>query len=130
MKKIIILALSILLLTPMAWAGGSYALNHGFNAKHTPLLSAPAKVKAGQPFVVEIHVGEKQHPSLVDHHVEWLQLYAGEMLLAHVQLTPTMTLPNLSLTVMLEESADLKVVEAPNHSAGWVSKTVHVEVVK
>ncbi len=130
MIKVIVLALSLLLLAPIAQAGGAYDLHHDFNAKHTPQLSAPAKVKAGQSFVVKIHVGEKQHPSLVDHHVEWVQLYAGAMLLAHVQLTPTMTLPNLSLTVMLEESADLKVVEAPNHSAGWVSKTVHVEVVK
>ena len=109
---------------------GPYALHHEQNAKHTPVVVAPATVKAGEPFEVTIKTGDKQHPSLVEHHVEWIQLYAGDTLLAHVQLTPTMTLPNITLTVMLKHSADLKAVEAPNHSSGWVSKAVHVTVTK
>jgi len=105
-----------------------YSLNRDLNAKHTPVISAPDTVKAGEPFEVTIKVGAKQHPSLVEHHVEWIQLYADETLIAHVQLTPSMTLPNIKLTVMLEHSADLKVVEAPNHSSGWVSKAKHIVV--
>lgn len=117
--------------TSQAEAGASpYALQHETDAKHTPVVSAPAKVKAGEPFEVTINIGAKQHPSLVEHHVEWIQLYADEALIAHVQLAPTLTLPNVTLTVVLEHSADLKAVEAPNHATGWVSQPVHVRVVK
>lgn len=47
-----------------------YALQHETDAKHTPVISAPAEVKVGVPFAVTIKADAEQHPSLVDHLVE------------------------------------------------------------
>ena len=37
------------------------------------------------------------------HHIQWVELYAGENFLARVALTPDYTKANATLTVVLEE---------------------------
>ena len=44
---------------------------------HVPVITAPEKVKAGEPFDVEIVVGKKIHPMQPDHWIEHLQLNIG-----------------------------------------------------
>ena len=44
---------------------------------HVPVIRAPEKVKAGEPFEVEILVGKKTHPMGPDHWIEHLQLNIG-----------------------------------------------------
>ena len=89
------------------------------DAKHTPVITAPAKVNAGEPFEVTITVGEKMHPSKADHMIQWIALYADEVLLAHVTLSPVVTIPVVTVTVSLQESVTLRALSQPNHSAPW-----------
>ncbi len=44
---------------------------------HVPVITAPAKVKAGEPFDVEIGVGRIMHPMHPDHWIEHVQLNIG-----------------------------------------------------
>ena len=46
----------------------------GLEMKHVPVISAPAKVKAGEPFDVDVVVGETVHPMGPSHWIEYLQL--------------------------------------------------------
>lgn len=44
---------------------------------HAPVISAPAKVKAGEPFTVEVSVGEVVHPMGQSHWIEFITLEIG-----------------------------------------------------
>ena len=46
----------------------------GLEKKHVPVFSAPAKVKAGEPFDVDVVIGEIEHPMGPSHWIEYLQL--------------------------------------------------------
>lgn len=44
--------------------------------KHVPVIVAPATVKAGEKFVVELSVGKEiAHPNTTEHHIRWIKLY-------------------------------------------------------
>ena len=39
--------------------------------KHVPIIDAPSKVKAGEPFMVTVQVGKiVAHPNTVEHHIK------------------------------------------------------------
>jgi len=113
----------VLALAPAAAAAGPFdALQTEANAVHTPVITAPAQVKAGEPFDVTITVGEKPHPSETGHFVRYIALYADDVELARTDLTPTLTVPRVTYRVQLQHSATLRALEAPNHSAAWVAE--------
>lgn len=44
--------------------------------KHVPVIEAPEKVKAGEPFEVCLSVGKEiPHPNKPDHFISWIQLF-------------------------------------------------------
>ena len=44
--------------------------------KHVPVITAPATVKAGESFDVEIAVGKEiPHPNTAQHHICWIALH-------------------------------------------------------
>ena len=44
--------------------------------KHVPVIVAPAAVKAGEKFVVEVSVGKEiAHPNTTEHHIRSIRLY-------------------------------------------------------
>jgi superoxide reductase len=45
--------------------------------KHGPVIKAPDRVKAGEPFTVEISVGEELHPMGPSHWIEFIALDIG-----------------------------------------------------
>jgi len=132
MKKIIFAVwvfLAVLSLPFLSsWAADPFSsIHHEANPAHTPVISAPDSVKAGEPFTVTVTVGQTPHPSLPEHSVQWIGLYAGDVELARITLTPVMTRPVVTFTVVLEESTTLRALEQPNHSAAWeASKTINV----
>jgi superoxide reductase len=44
---------------------------------HVPFITAPAKVTAGEPFKVEVSVGEVLHPMVPSHWIEFIELNIG-----------------------------------------------------
>jgi superoxide reductase len=105
-----------------AQASGPFSeIKKGQDPKHTPVIDAPETVKAGESFKVTVKVGKTMHPSDVGHSIHWIELYAGEVELARASFTPTVTLPVVTFTIVLDESTTLRALSQPNHSAAWES---------
>src|SRR5512136_451786 len=49
----------------------------GLEKSHAPVLTAPAAVKAGEPFSVEISIGEHLHDMGPAHWIEYVELSLG-----------------------------------------------------
>jgi superoxide reductase len=97
-------------------------LRKSFDAKHTPKISAPEKVKRGEWFDVTITIGEGgEHPSLSEHFVRYIALYINTAEIARVYLHPVYSYPKVTFTIALDEGGSLRAVEEPTHSAAWES---------
>jgi superoxide reductase len=104
-------------------------LKTGHDPKHTPKITAPDKVKAGEWFDVTVEVGdEARHPSLVEHHVRSITIYKDDVEIARAYLHPVFSTPKVTFTIRLEQSAKIRAMEEPTHTAQWeASKSVTVE---
>jgi superoxide reductase len=49
----------------------------GLEKKHSPVIKALEKVKAGEPFAVDVVIGEIVHPMGPTHWIEYLQMNIG-----------------------------------------------------
>ncbi len=73
---------------------------------HAPFISAPAKVKAGEPFVVEVSVGENLHVMGPTHWIEYIELSIGNEPAGMVTLQSKGYLkPRAAFTVVLAKDA-------------------------
>ncbi len=69
---------------------------------HAPVFNAPTTVKAGEPFVVEVSVGETLHPMGPSHWIEYIELSIGNEPAGRADLQPRGYLkPKVSFTVVL-----------------------------
>jgi superoxide reductase len=92
--------------------------------KHTPLIETPDKVKAGQAFAATIKVGGidgVEHPNVLGHWINSVSLYAGDRPLARVEFAPAVSQPQATLSLILEQSATLRVVASCNMHGVWQS---------
>ena len=97
-------------------------LHSSYDAKHTPKLSAPDKVKRGEWFEVSVAVGAGgEHPSLSEHHIRYIALYKDTAEIARVYLHPVYSAPLVTFTIALDESVTLRALAEPTHSAAWES---------
>ena len=91
--------------------------------KHTPKITAPDKVKAGEWFDVTIAVGEGAvHPSMDTHFVRYIALYNGDDEISRTYLHPVFSQPKVTYTIRLKHSTTLRAMEEANHTAGWISE--------
>ncbi len=94
---------------------------------HTPKINAPDKVKAGEPFTVEISVGP--HPNTVQHSIRYIEVFFKEdgrvfnpITIAKIELTPEYAEPNVTLTLKLRKSGILYAVEYCNLHGLWEAR--------
>jgi superoxide reductase len=127
--------LSALALWPVAWAGQEEQftpefreVRSSYDAKHTPLLTAPASVKRGSWFDVSVSVGAGgEHPSLSEHHIRYIALYKDSAEIARIYLHPVFSAPKVTFTIALDEGGTLRALAEPTHSAAWeASKKITV----
>lgn len=60
-----------------------------FIDRHSPFVHCEAKAKAGEKFSVQVKMGDEYtHPDDFDHHIQYLQLWNGETLLAQTNYQP------------------------------------------
>jgi len=104
--------------------------------KHTPHIEAPERVKAGEEFEVTIVVGkEVPHPNTVEHHIKWIQVYAGEdgrshnpIHVATFDFGPAYGEPKVTFSMRLKKSSTLWAVGYCNLHGLWEnSKRIEVE---
>jgi superoxide reductase len=100
--------------------------------KHVPIIEAPAKVKANEPFTVKIKVGGidgVEHPNTLSHWINWVALYAGDRWIGRAAFAPEMTDSYVvTFNVTLSESATLRAREFCNLHGTWEGKTKKVTV--
>jgi superoxide reductase len=93
-----------------------------YDVKHTPRIVAPDSVKRGDWFDVTVSVGAGgQHPSLQEHFVRYIALYKDDVEISRVYLHPVYSMPKVTFTIALDEGGTLRAVEAPTHSAEWIT---------
>jgi superoxide reductase len=73
---------------------------------HAPVITAPGKVKAGEPFTVEVSVGEILHPMGETHWIEFIALNIGNEPAGRIDFQPKGYLkPRATFTVTLTKDA-------------------------
>ena len=73
---------------------------------HAPAISAPASVKAGEPFAVEVSVGENVHVMGPSHWIEYIELAIGNEPAGRIDLQPKGYLkPKVTFMVTLPKEA-------------------------
>ena len=96
--------------------------------KHTPVVEAPKEVKSGEWFDVRVIVGKDiAHPNTKEHWIEYVELWAGDFLVARADLQPERAASEVVFRVRLEEPVGLKAYAYCNLHGLWQSEEVKVE---
>ncbi|MFB0563471.1 MAG: class II SORL domain-containing protein [Candidatus Lokiarchaeia archaeon] len=93
--------------------------------KHTPVITAPDSVKANEPFSVSVKVGGiegVEHPNMLGHWINWVELYAGERFLGRAEFAPTVASPEATFHIVLEGPTELRIIDSCNLHGLWESK--------
>jgi len=91
---------------------------------HTPKITAPDTVTAGQPFEVRVTVGP--HPNTVEHSIRRIEVYLHEesrpfnpVFLTAVNLVPIYCEPDIRLNLKLNKGGTIYAVEYCNLHGLW-----------
>ena len=100
--------------------------------KHVPVIEAPEKVKAKEPFIVKVKVGGidgVEHPNTLGHWINWLVIYAGDRLISRIEFAPEVSDGYvLKLNIALNETATLRAQAFCNLHGVWEGKAKKVAV--
>ncbi len=100
--------------------------------KHVPVISAPEKAKAKEPFAVRIKIGGIdgiEHPNTLGHWINWVELYAGERLVSRVEFAPELSDGYVvTVNVALNETAMLRARGYCNLHGVWEGRERQVIV--
>lgn len=100
--------------------------------KHVPLIKAPEKVKPKEPFKVKVKIGGiggVEHPNMLGHWINWVELYAGERLISRIEFAPEISDGYIvKLSAILNESTILKARGYCNLHGVWEGQTKKVMV--
>ena len=100
--------------------------------KHVPVISAPEKAKAKEPFAVRIKIGgidRIEHPNTLGHWINWVELYAGERLVSRVEFAPELSDGYVvTVNVALNETATLRARGYCNLHGVWEGRERQVVV--
>ena len=89
--------------------------------KHTPVITAPDAVEAGECFEVTVEVGKLMaHPNEIGHFIEYIDLYAGWNYLTRLDLTAVTVCPVLKACVSLDRDVGpLRAFTRCNMHGAW-----------
>lgn len=94
--------------------------------KHVPIIEAPEEARAKVPFAVKVKVGGidgVEHPNILGHWINWVEIYAGERLISRFGFAPELCdgyVVNLNVT--LNESTTLRARAFCNLHGVWEGK--------
>ncbi len=87
--------------------------------KHSPKITVEGPMKAGEPAKVTVAVGRAMHPMEAKHHINWIELYAGDQKIARVDLVPEVSKPVVTFMVVLSGPTTLRALEECNLHGVW-----------
>jgi superoxide reductase len=91
---------------------------------HLPVITAPERVAKGHCFEVQVHVGkEMEHLNDPGHSIQFIELYADEILLNRVQMISLMTRPRIRVHIVLQGPCrELKALAYCNRHGLWLGR--------
>lgn len=100
--------------------------------KHVPVIESPEAVKANEPFIVKVKVSGIdgfEHPNVLGHWINWVELYAGERLISRVEFAPGMCNGyTVTVSVTLNETSKLRARGFCNLHGVWEGQEKEVRV--
>ena len=94
-----------------------FAASNDFEKKHTPFITLEPM---GDKVLVNVEVGhEVAHPNGTDHYITSIELYAGMVPIAKLDLSPELTDPRFCVPVSLPAGTILRAVEHCNLHGWW-----------
>jgi superoxide reductase len=94
-----------------------FAAADDFAKKHTPFITTEP---AGDSTLVRVDVGhEVAHPNAPDHYITFIELYAGTVPIARIELSPEVTSPATGVVVNLPAGTVIRAVEHCNLHGWW-----------
>lgn len=100
--------------------------------KHVPIIDAPPKARAKEPFIVRVKVGGidgVEHPNTLSHWINWVELYAGDRRISRIEFEPEVCdgyVVNLNVT--LSETTTLRARAFCNLHGVWVGREKKVKI--
>ncbi len=100
--------------------------------KHLPLIEAPERVKAGESFEVKIRVGKEPHPSTLEHHIRWIQVFLKPENRPMLHITtfepgPAVVEPGFTFKMALDRPASIYVLCYCNIHGIW-ENSLEIEI--
>jgi superoxide reductase len=78
--------------------------------KHWPKLTVVGRATPGQPFDLSIQIGQEIHPMTPEHHIEWVEVWAGGKRLERMDFNePTWVKPVLTVQLVANAPTEFTV---------------------
>ena len=103
--------------SPLVTLVADFAAAGEFEKKHTPFITLE---KLDDKVLVNVEVGhEVPHPNGADHYITSIELYAGMVPIARLDLSPAVTSPKFCVPVNLPAGTVVRAVEHCNLHGWW-----------
>jgi superoxide reductase len=77
--------------------------------KHVPLIQVPEKIKKGELFKLEVHIGRVLHPMMGPHHIEWIHVLKNGVPLVTTTLSYEGLRPVIGTELAIAEPSEIEV---------------------
>jgi desulfoferrodoxin-like iron-binding protein len=102
---------------PLVTVVADFAAAGDFEKKHTPFITLAPHANGT---LVNIEVGhDAPHPNGPEHYITSIELYAGMVMIARLDLSPAITWPSFCVPVTLPAGTVLRAVEHCNLHGWW-----------
>ncbi|MBM4054345.1 MAG: desulfoferrodoxin [Planctomycetes bacterium] len=88
---------------------------------HAPSVQLPGAIKAGEPFTLNIQVGETLHPMTPTHYIQWVEVYLGVELISRIEFSPLCPQAKVTIPVSVDKTSTLRVMSRCNLHGIWES---------
>ena len=79
----------------------------GLEVLHVPVVELPANIKAGEPFAVQVAIGEKLHPMGPNHYIDWVEILAGNEPAGRLDFRERFSQPKATFFITLDKPVTL-----------------------
>lgn len=86
---------------------------------HAPFLQVPDTIKSGDPFNVDIQIGENIHPMTSNHYIQWIEVYLGIDLVSRIEFSPLCPQAKVTIPIVVKEASTLRVLTRCNLHGIW-----------
>lgn len=94
---------------------------------HVPVITLPELVRRGRAFDLVVQAGLDAHPMEAAHHIDWIEVYAGDTRAFITDLSPFVPFAVVRVPLVLAATTELRVrVHCTLHGAWPTRRTVQV----